>query len=51
MMKETMQERKKRTEKPLWSERDKAALTWMAQQYAIRMDHLHVLLEQLSNRP
>jgi hypothetical protein len=35
----------------LWTERDVEALTWIAEQYAVHLDHLQVLLGSLSNRP
>jgi hypothetical protein len=35
----------------LWTKRDVEALTWIAEQYAIHLDHLQVLLGSLSNRP
>jgi hypothetical protein len=37
--------------RPRWNERDRTALTWIANQYAIRLDHLQVLLSRLSHRP
>jgi hypothetical protein len=41
----TDQTRKKRS-RTLWTDRDIAALVWIADQYAVRLDHLQVLLCQ-----
>ena len=46
-----MRERTSDTGRMLWTERDITALTWIANQYAIRLDHLQVLLSCLSHRP
>ena len=44
--------RKKRSDagRTFWTDRDIAALSWMAHQYAMRLDHLQVLLEHLGDR-
>src|SRR5437667_10191412 len=48
----TKETRKRRSDagRRLWTERDLFALVWMADQYAIRLDHLQVLLSQRSGR-
>lgn len=47
-----MKARKKRRDagRSLWTERDIAALTWIAHQYAIRLDHLQILLGRLGDQ-
>jgi hypothetical protein len=46
-----MRERTSDTGRMLWTERDTTALTWIANQDAIRLEHLQVLLSRLSHRP